>query len=158
MELNQVSHAGFGPRFLAFGIDLIIFIIGISILSSFLNLFGLRLVPDFSGLTFQEIMNSYYDDPGNLQAYNMTLIALNILYFSYFESSEKRATPGKQFLNLQVVNVNGNGLTLGEAFMRNAGKIVSQLLLYIGFFMCLFTKDKQCLHDIFAKSYVIKND
>lgn len=158
MEQKTFDHAGFGPRFMAFGIDMFIFIIGITLLASLLSLFGLKLVPDFAGLSLDEIMNNYQNDSGKLRAYNLTLTALNILYYSYFESTVKRATPGKQLIKIQVVNGQGQGLSLSEALMRNAGKMVSQLILYVGFFMCLFTKEKQCLHDLFVKSYVIKND
>lgn len=158
MEQKSFIHAGFGPRFMAFGIDMVIFIIGITILAACLNMFGLKLLPDFAGLSIEEIMNNYQNDPGKLQAYNLTLTGLNILYYSYFESSVRQATPGKQLIKIQVVNKEGQGLSLTEALMRNAGKMVSQLILYIGFFMCLFTSNKQCLHDLFVKSYVIKND
>lgn len=158
MEQKEVIHAGFGLRFVAFGIDMFIFIIAITILAYVLNIFGLKLVPDFAGLSIEEIMNNYQNDSGRLQAYNLTLTGLNILYYSYFESSIKQATPGKQLTKIQVINNEGKGLSLNEALVRNAGKMVSQIILYIGFFMCLFTKEKQCLHDLFAKSYVIKND
>jgi len=158
MEQKTFNHAGFSHRFMAFGIDMFIFIIGITVLASVLSLFGLKLIPDFSGLSMEAIMNNYQNDSGKLRAYNLTLTGLNILYYSYFESTVKRATPGKQLIKIQVVNIHGQGLSLGEALMRNAGKIISQLILYIGFFMCLFTPEKQCLHDLFVKSYVIKND
>lgn len=158
MEQGVHVHAGFGPRFLAFGVDMIIFMIGIMMLAMMLDLVGLRLLPDVQGQSFDEILQNYKTDSGALQAYNLTLTALNILYFSYFESSEKQATPGKQLIKLKVVNPAGKGLTLSQALMRNTGKIVSQLILYIGFFMCLFTINKQCLHDFFVGSFVIKND
>lgn len=157
-QSTPLDHAGFGPRFLAFGIDFIIFMIGIMILAMMLDVVGLKLLPDTSGQTFEDILHAYESNPARLRAYNMTLMGLNILYYSYFESSIKQATPGKQLIKIKVINPTGEGLTLQQALLRNAGKIVSQLILYIGFFMCLFTSNKQCLHDIFAGSYVIKND
>lgn len=151
-------HAGFGQRLLAFGIDMIIFMIGIMMLAIVLDLVGLRLLPNVEGQSFEDILQNYKTNPAALQAYNLTLTGLNILYFSYFESSEKQATPGKQIIKLKVINTDGAGLSLAQALLRNAGKIVSQLVLYIGFFMCLFTANKQCLHDLFVGSFVIKND
>ena len=158
MEQSVQMHAGFGLRFLSFGIDMIIFMIGIMLLAMVLDVVGLRLLPDVQGQSFEEILQNYKTKPAALQAYNLTLTGLNILYFSYFESSEKQATPGKQLIKLKVITKEGTGLSLSQALLRNAGKIVSQLVLYIGFFMCLFTANKQCLHDLFVGSFVIKND
>lgn len=158
MEQDKHVQAGFGLRFLAFGIDMFIYIVGIMFLTVCLNFLGLSLVPDFSGLSLEEIMSAYQEDTGRLQAYNLTLTALNILFYAYFESSDKQATPGKQLIKIKVVGPTGKGLTLAQALMRNAGKIISQLILYVGFFMCLFTKNKQCLHDLLTGSFVIRND
>jgi uncharacterized RDD family membrane protein YckC len=149
-------HAGFGLRLGAFAIDFIIFMMGITVLAILLKSVGLSLVPSFEGMSFDEMMTAYSNDTGRLRAYNYTLTGLHILYYSYFESQHKMATPGKQFTGIIVIQHTGKGLTLFQAVMRNTGKILSQMILFIGYFMCIFTKNKQCLHDLFANSYVIR--
>jgi uncharacterized RDD family membrane protein YckC len=84
------------------------------------------------------------------------LLILPWLYYAGFESSESMATPGKILLNIKVVDLNGNRISFGRATARHFGKILSALILYIGFIMAGFTKRKQALHDIIAKCLVIK--
>ncbi len=153
---SPYAHAGFSLRLGAFAIDFIIFMIGITVLAILLKTVGLSLVPDFEGMSFEEMMTAYSKDDGRMRAYNYTLTGLNILYYSYFESQDKMATPGKQLTGILVVQHNGEGLTLFQAICRNTGKILSQMILLVGFFMCIFTKNKQCLHDLLANSYVIR--
>lgn len=77
------------------------------------------------------------------------------LYFAFFESSAKQATPGKMALGMRVVDLNGGRISFGHATGRYFGKIVSSLLLGIGFIMAGVTARKQALHDIMAKCLVV---
>ena len=103
-----------------------------------------------------DFIDYYQNNSGSLRAYNMTLTALNILYYAHFESSIKQATPGKQMMKIIVTDKSGMRLNLWQAIIRNTGKIISQMILFIGYFMCLFTKKKQTLHDIIADALVIR--
>ena len=78
------------------------------------------------------------------------------LYFTIFEISGWMATPGKKILGLQVTDLNGQQIGFGRANGRYWGKIVSALILMIGFIMIAFTDKKQGLHDIMAGTLVIK--
>jgi len=158
MDSTIFSYATFSQRMIAIIIDMIIFIIGLMLLAILLQLVGLQLLPDMSGMTIQEFMTKYQNDPGSLRAYNMTITGLNILYFAHFESSDKQATPGKQLMKIIVTDQAGKSLTLWQAIIRNTGKIISQMILFIGYFICLFTKRKQTLHDILANTLVIQKD
>jgi uncharacterized RDD family membrane protein YckC len=86
----------------------------------------------------------------------MILFVLRIAYFSYFESSERQATPGKIAMKIKVVDENGLRLSLGNAIGRSLSKIISSFICLIGYFMDFFTKDEQALHDMIAKTYVVK--
>lgn len=77
-------------------------------------------------------------------------------YFAYMESSEKQATFGKQALNIKVTDMEGGRISTGNAVVRYLSKILSALILMIGFLMVLFTERKQGLHDIIAKTLVVK--
>jgi uncharacterized RDD family membrane protein YckC len=81
------------------------------------------------------------------------LIAL--LYFSWFESSRFQATPGKLAVGMIVIGLDGNRISFGKAIIRTLSKIISGLILYIGFFMIGFTEKRQGLHDMIAGTTVV---
>jgi uncharacterized RDD family membrane protein YckC len=78
------------------------------------------------------------------------------LYFALMESSAYQATIGKQALKLKVTGLNGERITFGRASIRYFAKILSHLILNIGFIMAAFTEKKQALHDIIAACLVIR--
>jgi uncharacterized RDD family membrane protein YckC len=59
-------------------------------------------------------------------------------------------------LSLQVVDIDGDRINFAQATGRFFGKFLSGLLLMIGFVMVAFTRRKQGLHDILAKTLVIR--
>ena len=73
-----------------------------------------------------------------------------ILYFALLESSSLQATLGKLMLGMTVTDMNGDRISFLKAAGRYLGMIVSFITLYIGFLMCIWTKNKQCLHDKMA--------
>lgn len=77
------------------------------------------------------------------------------LYFALMESSEKQATLGKQALGIIVTDYRGQRISFGRATGRFFAKIVSGLLLGIGYIMAGFTERKQALHDMMASTLVI---
>jgi uncharacterized RDD family membrane protein YckC len=78
------------------------------------------------------------------------------LYFSLMESSKFQGTIGKLALGIIVTDMEGNKITFGRATGRYFGKIVSAIILYVGFMMAGFTEKKQGLHDILASTLVWK--
>ena len=80
-----------------------------------------------------------------------------ILYFAFFESSAMQATPGKKAMGIVVIDLDGKRISFWRAFIRNCGKIISGLILYIGYIMAGFTKKKQALHDMMAGCLVVVN-
>jgi uncharacterized RDD family membrane protein YckC len=78
------------------------------------------------------------------------------LYYSLCESSSWQGTVGKKVLGLRVTDMNGNRIGFGKATGRHFGKILSGLILGIGFIMVAFTERKQGLHDIMASTLVVK--
>ena len=81
-------------------------------------------------------------------------IALGILYFTLMESSERQATLGKMILNLKVGDQYGNRLSFANALGRYFAKIVSAIILGVGFMMVGWDDRKQGLHDKIADTYV----
>jgi uncharacterized RDD family membrane protein YckC len=78
------------------------------------------------------------------------------LYVAFLESGRRQATLGKMALSLQVVDIDGDRINFAQATGRFFGKFLSGLLLMIGFVMVAFTRRKQGLHDILAKTLVIR--
>jgi uncharacterized RDD family membrane protein YckC len=78
------------------------------------------------------------------------------LYFALCESSTWQATVGKKMLGLRVTDLGGNRITFAKATGRHFGKILSGLILGIGFIMIAFTEQKQELHDSMAGTLVLK--
>ncbi len=70
-------------------------------------------------------------------------------------SSSTQSTLGKLAMGIFVGDANGNRLTIGRAALRYFGKILSALILGIGFLMAAFTENKQALHDKLANCYVM---
>ena len=62
---------------------------------------------------------------------------------------------GKKALGIIVTDLNGAKISFSRATGRYFGKILSGLILYIGFLMAAFTQKKQALHDKLAGCLVI---
>lgn len=78
------------------------------------------------------------------------------LYFALFESSAHQATPGKMICGIIVTNLNGQRISFARATGRYFGKILSALILGIGFMMAGWTRRKQALHDMLADCLVLR--
>jgi len=144
------EYAGFWLRVVAYLIDSIIL--------------GVCQVPIFivMVLIIGAMKNNGTDDQsmyGVALVLNLVAGLLGVLitlgYFAGFECT-KQATPGKMALGLQVTDVAGNRISFLHAIGRNAGKIVSSMILCIGYVMSAFTERKQCLHDMMAGTLVVK--
>ena len=86
---------------------------------------------------------------------NAVVFALQTLYFSLMEGSSRQATLGKMVLGIKVTDGEGRRISFDRAIGRNLGKIISAIMLLIGYLMIDFTEKKQGLHDIMAKCLVV---
>lgn len=80
---------------------------------------------------------------------------LGAVYFIAMESSPWQGTLGKRLLGIRVTDLNGARVGGWRAAGRHFAKIVSALVLFIGFFMAAFTEKKQGLHDMIAGCLVV---
>jgi uncharacterized RDD family membrane protein YckC len=81
---------------------------------------------------------------------------LSWIYYASMESSSWQATLGKKILGLKVTDLAGNRISFARASGRFFGKILSGMILGIGFLMAGFTQRKQALHDILAGCLVLR--
>lgn len=94
----------------------------------------------------------------NLVTYTVfypSYIILPWLYYSIQESSNKKASFGKVFLGLVVVDLYGNKINFVRASIRFFSKVLTALTLFIGFFIAAFTGQRQALHDLFVDTLVV---
>jgi uncharacterized RDD family membrane protein YckC len=75
-------------------------------------------------------------------------------YYAIMEKSRRKATLGKLVLRLQVTTVQGGGVSFARATGRYWAKILSWVILGIGFIITGCTKRKQALHDLIAGTLV----
>jgi uncharacterized RDD family membrane protein YckC len=61
-------------------------------------------------------------------------------------------------LGIRVTDLDGNRIGFGKATGRYFAKILSALILGIGFLMVAFTERKQGLHDMLAGTLVVRGE
>jgi len=142
-----VLYAGFWRRVGAYIIDSLIVTSAIFVISS--PFF-------FMVMSSMETGRGSYEKLNLFSAFtNIVAIFASWLYFALMESSRKQATLGKMSLGIIVTDPRGQKISFGKATGRYFGKIISALILCIGFMMAGWTKKKQALHDIMADTLVI---
>lgn len=135
------NYAGFWNRFGALFIDSIIIVIGgYLIFLPFLIAKGMSKATAYPFWMVLEFIVS---------------LVMGWLYFTLLESSTKQATIGKMAVGIIVTDLNGKRIFFGRANGRYWGKVISFLILGIGYIITGFTRKKQALHDIMADTLVL---
>lgn len=141
------EYAGYWRRYGAYLLDMVILYI-----CFFISLIAVTVIAaigsstDSRGSAFSSIV---------LLLYFPALFLFVILFFAFFESSGAQASPGKMAVGMIVVDMDGNRISFGRAVARQFLKIVSAIILGIGFIMCGFTEKRQGLHDMIAGTLVV---
>jgi uncharacterized RDD family membrane protein YckC len=81
---------------------------------------------------------------------------VNWLYEALMWSSSRQATLGKLALGLRVTDLAGQRISFARATGRHFAKIISGMILAIGYIMAAFTDRHQALHDMIAGTLVEK--
>jgi uncharacterized RDD family membrane protein YckC len=148
-------YAGFWIRFVAFVIDAII----MGVVGMILTL-PLRLLMVGSTVTAVQtqdpsaVMAMLPAMMGMLGLSMLVNIALGVAYEGYFVST-KGGTIGKLALGLQIIRLDGSRLSFGQAAGRYFARILSGIILYIGFIMAGLDAEKRALHDRICNTLVI---
>ena len=157
-ENTEVRYAGFWLRFVAYIIDDIIlsaaaFLISLPFIGGIVfSAIGIGENPDEA----ENIARGVLGILGSIAGLVIVIIVLAWLYYALMESSKNQATLGKMALGLKVTDMEGERITFGRATGRYFGKIISGLILYIGFILAGLTEKKQALHDMMASCLVVK--
>jgi uncharacterized RDD family membrane protein YckC len=149
-----VAYAGFWLRFVAFIIDVIVlYFVGTIVTLPFVASMGIRgIMRGHMPVSPEELMPFI----GAFIRLAMIRMVLNWLYYALLESSAWQATLGKKALGLEVTDMEGRRISFGRATGRFFAKIISSLILFIGYIMIGFTEKKQGLHDMIAGTLVIR--
>ena len=84
------------------------------------------------------------------------LLSLGPLVYETVMIARTGATYGKGLRRLRVVRTNGEPVSGGRALARTLAKSFLSSILFIGFFIALFTAKKQSLHDLLADTVVVR--
>ena len=155
------NYASFGIRWAAQIIDFVLlYIVNWIVLTPILGAvgFGVASMNDFdmSSMSEGDIIATVTAVMGALIAGSIALYVIRILYGAFMESSKYQATVGKLAVGIKVTDQNGGKLTFVKALLRHIGKIISGMVIFIGYLIALFTEKKQALHDFIAGSIVVK--
>lgn len=140
ISVTAMRYAGFWRRLLAYVLDHVVLLAAAFLVGLVIAILGLASTLDSNGVDV---------------LFNIFGVVAAWLYFALQESGTHQATLGKRALGLKVFDMQGQRLTFGKATGRHFGKILSALILCIGFFMAAFTERKQALHDQLAGTVVL---
>lgn len=87
--------------------------------------------------------------------HNLINLVLGWVYAAAMESSDRQATLGKMAVGIKVTDMNGERISFGKATGRHFAKIISAIILLIGYIMAAFDSKKQALHDKMAGTLVL---
>jgi uncharacterized RDD family membrane protein YckC len=136
MPVEKLIYAGFWIRMLAFVIDL-------AITATLAILF---VISRSAQANPQETAWLYW----------MWVIVIGWPYFAVTESSNWQASPGKRLLGLRVSDLNGNRISFGRASIRYLLKASTYVIFYMSCVMIAATDDGQALHDMVARTVVLR--
>lgn len=167
MENEEIQHvyAGFWARLSAYFLDTAIIAVFMIVSITFT-----RNQLDGYLATHSDMLKMMQDsllsaDTSNIADYTTKLMyyyamffgfIFNWIYFAGFESSHLGATPGKWVLGIYVTDMEGKRVSFRRATGRYFGKIISGIILGIGYMMAGFTEKFQALHDMMAECLVWK--
>lgn len=153
-ETHRLEHAGFWRRLGAYLVDYVILALPTALA---LGLLGLD--PPTTSTAVDAVLGAgppSVDTLLELARISAAVYVLQWPYFAGFEASTWQATPGKRVLGLEVTDLQGRRITLLRATGRYFSKILSELILAIGYLMIGFTAKKQGLHDKLTDCLVLK--
>lgn len=96
-------------------------------------------------LTIMGIMNNAF----------FQIVFIKFLYQTFFVWYYG-ATIGKLIVKIRVIDYDDFGrVTLINSAVRSAGRIISEMIFYIGFLIAFYTESRQTFHDKFGKTLVV---
>ncbi len=149
---TRVEYGGFWIRLVATLIDWVILtVVGSIIQFGLLGSMAGRVRPQ-PGMAPEALLGAMMGMVGLAWLINTALACTYEAVFVY----QFAATPGKMALGLKVVRADGTRVGLGRAAGRYFAKILSAILLMIGYIIAAFDAQKRALHDMICDTRVIR--
>ncbi|AGG90743.1 MULTISPECIES: RDD family protein [Rhodanobacter] len=153
------DHAGFWKRVAAYILDAIVLYIPQVLIE---KAFG----GDAAKAALKQASLDAVGNPDAMMAANMhyystmwpamlLIVVLGVLYFTVCESSAWQGTLGKLALGIRVTDLEGRRISFPRALGRYFAKILSAIILGVGFLMVAWTQRKQGLHDMICGTLVL---
>ncbi len=79
-------------------------------------------------------------------------------FYEIFFVGKFGATPGKMLMKIKIVTAEGDRVSYARATGRYFARILSGLILYIGFLMAFWDPEKRALHDRICNTRVVVAD
>ncbi len=146
-EQTPLAPAGFGPRFLAIQVDLIISA-------------GIGLACYLGSGYAAGLVGHLYNSPqiaaiARWVIFGLALTGILGFYFSRWESGAGRATLGKWTFGMIVLREDNEPMDTNLALKRAAASLISVLSLGMTFLMCAFHPEHRAVHDTLTKTKVV---
>jgi len=139
-------------RILAFILDGMILLVALGVIEAL----GIPVFDDFR--TVDVIVDGATETQTKIQ-YSIPGIVVTLAliwgYYVGFEVSKYEATPGKIAMALRVTDMEGRRVGIVRSSIRHFAKFLTLATLSIGFFIAIFTRKRQALHDLIAHCVVI---
>lgn len=149
----EFTLAGIGNRALALFLDY-----GVLLTIQIIYLLAILIFPDLIG----DIINFVAGDIPNIQLWVFAILGL-IFFFTYvgyfmiFETLWQGQTPGKKFAKIRVVRDDGRPVRMQQATLRSLFRPIDDLL-FLGFFLIVFSKQEKRIGDWVAGTLVIQEE
>jgi uncharacterized RDD family membrane protein YckC len=151
--MPESCYGGFWIRLAAYLIDHVVL--------------GALFVPAFFIFVFPAVISAYhggFDEytpppPGLVWAiaiFVFVAMGARLLYEILLTSSSWQGTIGKKLLRLKVTDDFGNRISVGRSTGRFFAKLLSSAASYIGYIMIAFMDRKRGLHDVIARTQVLR--
>ena len=143
---GELKYGGFWIRLGAYIIDNI-----------FLGICGfpIGILMGLSGIELRVNPDGSIHAPAAYWIVQLLMMAANMAYFALMHQF-KGATLGKMACNLKVVTPDGKPITAGQAWTRVIMQLVASIPLLATYWAIIFTKEKTGIHDMVAKTRVIR--
>ncbi len=153
----SAPYAGFWIRVLAYIIDRIV--IGIAATPFYVVLVlpsVLRIIHEAESSGGEPSPEMIFSIIGSASIFFIVAFVGYWLYEALLTASSWQGTVGKRVLRLKVTDEAGNRISFARSTGRFFAKILSQVILWIGFIMVAFTDKKRGLHDMLAGTLVMR--
>ena len=152
---TAIKYGSFTLRFTAAVIDLLVLVI-----TNLLIFLGISAIME-SVASDESMATMFYSEAfGEIELWFLIALVLmsciiSWIYFAIMESSKYQGSLGKLTVGFMVTDLSFNHISFKKASYRFWGKLLSVLIVGMGFVFGLFNKRKQCLHDFVSSTVVI---